>query len=161
MDDGTKKNKKITRRKFVEATTLGVTGGLILSNASGCASGTVLVGEGNRISTIPRGEWEQGQSDAPQAVAAELRFMSDEHHLVRNLVVKELPNVGKPLTPQLIAQMSNLPVARVNVILDDLEKHLTFLFRNGDGAVAWAYPVTVARTPHRATFSTGEQVYAA
>ncbi|OGO41196.1 MAG: hypothetical protein A2Z04_05735 [Chloroflexi bacterium RBG_16_57_9] len=27
--------------------------------------------------------------------------------------------------------------------------------------VVWAYPVTVARTPHHLTFSTGEQVYAA
>jgi hypothetical protein len=38
---------------------------------------------------------------------------------------------------------------------------MTFLFRNEQGAVAWAYPVTVDRTPHYVTFSTGEQVYAA
>jgi hypothetical protein len=49
----------------------------------------------------------------------------------------------------------------VNTILDDLEKKLTFLFRNEEGAVAWAYPVTVDKTPHHLTFSTGEQLYAA
>jgi hypothetical protein len=63
--------------------------------------------------------------------------------------------------PELIAERLHLSVERVNVILDELEKHMTFVFRNGQGAVAWAYPVTVDRTPHRITFSTGEQVYAA
>jgi hypothetical protein len=38
---------------------------------------------------------------------------------------------------------------------------MTFLFRNEEGAVTWAYPVTVERTPHRVSLSTGEQVYAA
>ena len=45
--------------------------------------------------------------------------------------------------------------------LDDLEKHMTFLFRDEQGAVEWAYPVTVAQTPHRLTFSSGERVNAA
>jgi len=49
----------------------------------------------------------------------------------------------------------------VNTILEDLERHMTFLFRNDDGAVIWAYPVTVDRTPHHVKLSTGEQVYAA
>ena len=46
-------------------------------------------------------------------------------------------------------------------LLDDLEKHMTFLFRNAQGAVEWAYPVTVARTPHKVTFSSGEKLFAA
>jgi len=38
---------------------------------------------------------------------------------------------------------------------------MTFLFRNKEGEVVWAYPVTVDKTPHHLTFSTGEQLYAA
>jgi hypothetical protein len=53
------------------------------------------------------------------------------------------------------------PLTQVTDILDELEQHMTFLFRNEYGAVAWAYPVTVERTPHHMTFSTGEQVHAA
>jgi hypothetical protein len=87
--------------------------------------------------------------------------MSDEHHSVRNFVVRELPGVGEPLSPEFIAQKLNLPTDRVEVILDELEKHMTFLFRNAEGAVVWAYPVTVASTPHEVTFSTGEQLYSA
>ena len=46
-------------------------------------------------------------------------------------------------------------------ILDDLEKRMTFLYRNPQGCVTWAYPVTVDRTPHRVEFSSGEKLYAA
>jgi hypothetical protein len=65
------------------------------------------------------------------------------------------------LPPESIAQSTNLPVERVVAILDDLQKHMTFLFRNKEGAVTWAYPVTVDRTPHHVALSTGESAYAA
>jgi hypothetical protein len=90
-----------------------------------------------------------------------LAFMTAEHHLVRNYVVRTLPAFGKPLSPERIAAALELAVDRVVDILGDLERRLTFIFRDEQGAVAWAYPVTVERTPHRLTFSTGEQIYAA
>ena len=49
----------------------------------------------------------------------------------------------------------------VNVLLDNLEKRKTFLYRNSDKNVVWAYPVTVEKTPHRVTFDSGEKLYAA
>lgn len=36
-----------------------------------------------------------------------------------------------------------------------------FLFRNSEGEVTWAYPVTVEKTPHSVTFGTGERIYTA
>lgn len=113
------------------------------------------------MAKLPREEWELGLSGVAQHLESALGFMSKEHHEVRNYVVKELPRVGEALSPGIISERLKLPEARVNVILAELEKHLTFLFRNEQGAVAWAYPVTVARTPHRVSFSTGEQLYAA
>jgi len=121
----------------------------------------LLLGLGRHMIPIPRAIWRRQAVKAAPRVAAALGFMTAEHHLVRNFVVSELPRVGKPLSPELIAQRLDLPETRVRVILDDLEKHLTFLFRNEQGAVAWAYPVTADQTPHRVTFSTGEQIYAA
>jgi len=44
-------------------------------------------------------------------------------------------------------------------IVDELEQHLTFLYRSSDHAVTWAYPVTIDETPHHARFSTGEEAY--
>jgi len=110
---------------------------------------------------IPRPLWQSQVADNAKRTQARLGFMTTEHHAVRNFAVRELPRVGKPLSPEFIAAQLNLPVARVQAILDELERKKTFLFRNADGAVAWAYPVTVDQTPHRVTFSTGEQVYSA
>jgi hypothetical protein len=92
---------------------------------------------------------------------ARLDFMSEEHHAVRNFVVTALPRVGKPLAPEFIAGELDLPLARVNEILDELEKRMTFLFRSQGRAVTWAYPVTVDDTPHHVTFSSGERINAA
>jgi hypothetical protein len=87
--------------------------------------------------------------------------MSEEHQRVREFVVKELPRVAEPLSPGTIAERLNLPKGRVVRLLDDLERHMTFLFRNDLGFVTWAYPVTVEQTPHHMSFSTGERVDAA
>jgi hypothetical protein len=110
---------------------------------------------------IPAIIWQRQISGSVKKIDAGLGFMAEDHHQVRNFVVRELPHAGKPLSPESIGQKLNLSISRVNVILDELEKHLTFLFRNEQGAVAWAYPVTVEKTPHRVTFSSGEQGYAA
>jgi hypothetical protein len=94
-------------------------------------------------------------------VQARLGFLSEEHHLVRNFVVRELPQRGEPLSPEFISEQLNLSLARVRAILEDLEKNLTFLYRNKQGRVAWAYPVTADETPHKITFSTGERINSA
>ena len=85
---------------------------------------------------------------------------SKEHHLVHDFVTREIPRVGEPISPELIGQQLKMPVDRVNAILDELEKKL-ILYREGQEAVVWSYSVTAAKTPHRVTFSTGEQGYAA
>ena len=122
---------------------------------------TILAGRGRDIVPIPRRQWEHHLSKAPERMKMRLGFMSDKHHQVRYFVVKELPRYGKPLPPEFISQKLEMQIADVNGILSDLEKNLFFLVRNEDGAVSWAFPFTTAQTPHRLTFSTGEQVYAA
>ena len=121
----------------------------------------LLLGLGRMMLPIPRSIWQRQVAQSEKGGHSGLSFMSEEHHRVRDFAVLELPRAGAPLSPERIAERLHLPVERVNVILDELEKHMTFIFRNTQGAVAWAYPVTVDRTPHRITFSTGEQVYAA
>ena len=54
-----------------------------------------------------------------------------------------------------------LPLARVQAILEELERQRFFLVRNDDGAVEWAFTVTVAPTPHRLRFSSGETLWGA
>ena len=118
----------------------------------------MLVGFWRLALPVPPAIWkrmDEGGGENP------LAFMSEEHHRVRDFAVSELTRSGQPLTPERIVQELNLPQPRVMYILDELERHKTFLFRNQHGAVTWAYPVTVDPTPHHVSFSTGEQIYAA
>jgi len=124
-------------------------------------SETILLGRDKQIVQVPREMWEQHLAQAPGHSHTRLGFMSAEHHQVRYFVVRQLASSGKPIEPESIAQQLQLPLARVENILDELERKLFFLVRNEHGQVEWAYPVTVAPTPHRLSFSTGERLYAA
>ncbi len=122
---------------------------------------SLLLGLWQFLVPVPPRIWTKEIARSAKKGAAGLAFMSADHHRVRDFVVSELPRAGAPLPPGLITRCLDLPVEQVVSILDELEKHMTFLFRNPQGEVAWAYPVTVDPTPHRIIFSTGEQVYAA
>ncbi len=122
---------------------------------------SLLLGLGRHLLPVPRPVWQGEVAKGAENTRQQLEFMSADHHRVRDFAVLELPRYGTPLPPELFAEKLNLPVDRVNVILDELEKHMTFLFRNAQGAVTWAYPVTVDRTPHHIVFSSGEKIYAA
>jgi hypothetical protein len=124
-------------------------------------SETILVGRGPQITSVSRQEWEEQLSKVPKSMKTRLGFMTAEHRLVRYFVVRELPRIGKPIAPDLIAEKLRLPVDRVNSIVDELEERLFFLVRDRRGHVSWAFPVTVDETPHRLAFSTGERTYAA
>ncbi len=94
-------------------------------------------------------------------MADRLAFMTPQHHRVRDFVVRELPRRVAAIPPADIAARLRMTAARVARILDDLERNLFFLVRDRRGAVEWAFPVTVARTPHRLEFSSGERGYGA
>jgi hypothetical protein len=121
----------------------------------------LLLGLGRTMLPVPRSIWQRQVAHSEKGGHSGLSFMTDDHHRVRDFAVMELPRAGVPLPPELIAERLNLDLNRVKSILDELEEHMTFVFRDERGAVTWAYPVTVDRTPHRVTFSTGEQVCAA
>jgi hypothetical protein len=111
---------------------------------------------------VPRALWRSAiEKNAQQTRARVAGLIGDEHRRVQHFCVRELPRVGAPLQPEEIASGVGLPPERVQVLLDDLEAGMTFLYRNLAGAVHWAYPVTADETPHLVTFSTGEQIHAA
>ena len=120
----------------------------------------ILLGLGRYIIPLPSLVWKRGITRSAKR-AITVASMSEENHLVRDFVVREIPRVGEPLSPEYIGQKLELPVSRVNTVLEELEQKLIFLFRNEQGAVVWAYPATADHTPQQVTFSTGEQGYAA
>lgn len=122
---------------------------------------SLLLGLWRILLRIPRPIWQQEVARSARAAEKSLAFMTADHHQIRDFVVRELPRFGKPIPPEAIAQNLGMKLEQIITILDELEKKLTFLYRSEDGDVEWAYPVTAAQTPHRVTFSTGEQIYAA
>ena len=124
-------------------------------------SAQILHGVGRDILNLPEEGFVQAMHNLPARMSARLAFMTREHHLVRDFVVRELPRQRRPLRPARIAQTIGLELHQVTSILADLEQHLFFLARDAGGNVGWAFPVTTSRTPHRLTFSTGEKIFGA
>ena len=122
---------------------------------------SLLIGINRFLLRIPSPIWQREVNRSTRGSQQALAFMSADHHKVRDFVVLELPRIAKPISPGTIAQSLNMPAEQVESILEELEKNLSFLYRNASGAVTWAYPVTVEQTPHRITFSSGEKIYAA
>ena len=104
---------------------------------------TLLKGLWKYMMPVPPFVWQKIVRTRSAKAKAKLKFMTASHHLVRNFVVAELPRSGVPLAPQTIARAVDLALEQVVEILNDLETHMVFLFRNAKGEVTWAYPVTV------------------
>ena len=121
----------------------------------------IWLGRGREIMEFSESTWKEHLTQVPQHSQTRLSFMSAAHHQVRYFVVRELVKRQRPIQPEEIAAGLDMPRAVVAGILDELEQKLFFLVRNGAGAVAWAYPVTVEPTPHRLAFSSGERLYGA
>ena len=122
---------------------------------------TILIGRGKRMTSISRNEWEQELKRAPEIINGRLEFMSHDHHLVRNFVVRELPRLGRPIALDQISRALQLSRTRTSRVIEDLEKNLFFLVRAGGAEVSWAFPVTAEQTGHCLVFSTGERLDAA
>ncbi len=121
----------------------------------------LLLGVWRYLLPLPPAVWN-GQVEANGRHMAEaLAFMTADHHRVRNYAVVELPRRARPLEPEDFAGALDLPLERVVRILDELEAHMTFLYRTNGRAVDWAYPVSIGPTPHHVVFSSGESIDAA
>ena len=121
----------------------------------------LMTGVWRYILGVPPFLWEKQIEKAEQKVKRSTGFMTPEHRLVHHFVVREMPSLGRPVPQELVAQELALPSERVSKIVRDLESRLTFLYTNSNAEVTWAYPVTVEKTPHSITFSSGERLYGA
>jgi hypothetical protein len=121
----------------------------------------LMVGFWKLIINVPSFLWEKQIAAAKRKFEKENKFITEDHRQIHHFIVKELPYLAKPMQPDYIAERIDLPIRRVKSIIEDLDEHMTFICRNSNGEIVWAYPVTVEKTPHHITFNTGEQLYAA
>lgn len=113
------------------------------------------------LTSLPTADWQELVLSAIERGRKRLDFMSEDHHAIRRTAVTELVRTGQVVPPAALAQRLGIPISRTGEILDELERNLFFLVRSSAGAISWAFPVTIDKTPHKLTFSTGERLYGA
>ena len=91
---------------------------------------SLLLGFRRFLLRIPRPIWQQEVARSVRASHKSLAFMTADHHRVRDFVVRELPRIAEPIPPETIAQRLDMGLGKVISILDELEKNMTFLYRN-------------------------------
>ena len=122
---------------------------------------TVLLGFKRHMVRIPEAPFQWAMKAGASKVHRALGGLDDQQRRVHHFVVRDLPRLAEPMPPEHIAAALEMDLDRVIEIIDELERRLIFLFRAGGRDVVWAYPVTVAETPHWMAFSTGERLNAA
>ena len=121
----------------------------------------LLFGLGRLMVPLPQCIWRLAVARDRKSIMARIKFLSPDHHKVRDFVVRQLPEAGAALPAALISSQTGLAEAAVAEILDELERNLTFVVRDRQGQVAWAYPVTAEPTPHLLHFPEGHTTHAA
>ena len=121
----------------------------------------IYLGMGGLFIPIPSFIWRRLVAKTASDAEDNLNFMSADHHKVRDFVVTQIPQVDEPISTAAIAENLDMRVEDANRIIDELERGMTFLYRSRPEGVTWAYPVTVDSTPHRVTFNSGVQTFAA
>ena len=87
--------------------------------------------------------------------------VSEEERRVHRFVVTTMTDTNEPVTPEHISEKLDIPIDRVIVIVDKLEKLKVFFYRYDNEGINWAYPVTSESNNYKMTFNTGEQCTAA
>jgi len=120
----------------------------------------VLLGFFRWILPVPAGCWDKKFDGMLQQLKEKDKFMTGEHRTLYGFAIMRLVETVKSLTSEEAAQKLNLPLERVNQLLDELEKRAGVITRHADGAIVSAGPVTLDKTSQRLVLSLGEEIQA-
>ena len=120
----------------------------------------VLLGVGKRMVPVPEFVFRpMVKRDAGKL--ARRRPLEPDERRAQHFAVREIPRRREAIAPEVFAAELDLSPDQVSVILDELERRMTFLCRRGGEDVVWAYPVTAEETPHQIRMDGGEAFSAA
>ena len=117
----------------------------------------VRLGTGRRMIPLPVALVKYMVRKQAKKATNALARLTDDHHRVRDFVVRELHRRRESFSPAFISQQLNLTLEQTQIILDDLERGMVFLFRAGGEEVVWAYPATRAETPHKIVYAGADE----
>lgn len=120
----------------------------------------VLLGLGRRMVPVP--EWVfQAMIKRDVRKMAKRPPLEHDQRRVQHFAVREIPRRRQAIAPEIFARELDLTLDEVHLILDELERRMTFLCRRGSDDVDWAYPVTADPTPHQVRIDGGAAFSAA
>ena len=111
---------------------------------------------GNFLVPIPRALVLDRTRRASQQWARRRAKLSSLQRKLHTIAVSHLPDSNKPLTASRIAEIAGERLEVVHEALVSLHARLGFIALDSTGSVEWAYPITVAETPHHLVFESGE-----
>ena len=120
----------------------------------------ILLGVGRRMVPVPECLFRPMVQRDTKKLSKRPVLEPDERR-VQHFAVREIPRRREPIAPEVFAEELDLSLDEVSLILDELERRMTFLCRRGGDDVVWAYPVTAAETPHQVRMDGGEAFSAA
>ncbi len=121
----------------------------------------MYMGLGRFMLPVPRVISALGMKKGVSGARTNSALLSKEERRVHHFAVKELAVAEEPLALNVIAERLDLPLERVEGIVDKLEKMKTFVYRNDSDGINWAYPLSLEDTGHAIAASTGERFFAA
>jgi hypothetical protein len=110
---------------------------------------------------IPLAISAKGVKKSVSGAKSKANQLSHEERYVHHFIVKNMAIAEEPIMAESIADILNIPLDRVNEIVDRLEAMKTFIYRSDGQGINWAYPLSMENTGHKITASTGEQFFAA
>jgi len=120
----------------------------------------IFLGVGRRMVPVPECLFRKMvKRDAGRL--AKRRNLGPDERRVQHFAVREIPRRREAIAPEVFAAELDLSLDEVSLILDELERRMTFLCRRGGEDVVWAYPVTAAETPHQVRMDGGAAFSAA
>ena len=121
----------------------------------------MYMGIGRFMVPIPRMISNRGLEKGATGAKAKAELLSEDERKVHYFVVKKMAVAKEPITSELVGKELDMPLERVEKIIDKLESLKTFLYRSDGKGINWAYPLSLENTGHRMTVSTGEEFSAA
>jgi len=120
----------------------------------------VLLGVGRRMVPVPEIVFRPMVRRDANKLAKRPPLEPDERR-VQHFAVREIPRRHEAISPEIFGAELDLSLDQVSLILDELERRMTFLCRREGEDVNWAYPVTAAETPHQVRIDGGAAFSAA
>lgn len=119
------------------------------------------MGIGRFMIPVPKLLSARGLKKGVSGAKAKSDPLSEEERKIHHFIVKKMAITQKHITADLVGEALDVPVNRVEKIIDKLEAMKTFLYRSDGKGIDWAYPISLENTGHEITVSTGERFFAA